>query len=417
MTEELKVEDAGSDSRSDARTIMTSAWRLSVPDTVSEDSPLLVIPTVHPRGDRRIVRCAQVALDAGFRVHFLWLGRGESSLDPLAGETLFPEPQNATERIRMVPRIARRAAQLGGHMWHIHDFYFLGEAKRWRRKSGRAVLYDVHEYYGRYYAGKVPAPTIVQRLIAGAIERYQVRSAKKLGAANVVTEEMAVSFRAWGVPVSVSPNYPMLSQFGDLPSVTFSERRWRVLHIGTLSREYGTELLVQLAARSLQRELPFDFTVLARFPSPGHAQAFEELLARVGAPVNLKLVPTRPTHEMPGLLASAGFGLSLLALDGQNESAVPSKNYEHVMAGMVDVVTDRAAQRQFAESFAVHVSGHADDADAMLDQMIRLAEDASGTETELTEKAGSARNHFTWERAVEPGLRAMLLQLSSKGPE
>lgn len=394
--------------------VVTDAWELLAPDTVSADSPLLVIPTVHPRGDRRIIRCAQVAMDAGFRVHFLWLGGGEPSNDSRATETLFPEPQNTFERIRLVPRIAQRAAELDAQLWHIHDYYFLGEAKRWKRRSGRAVLYDVHEYYGRYYSTKLPIPAFGQRMAATAIERYQVRSARKLGAANVVSEEMAVPFRLRGVPVCVSPNYPMLSHFGTLPSIPFRARRWRVLHIGTLTREYGSQLLVQLASRSLQLGLPFEFSVLARFPSPNHAQAFNQLLDEAGRPANLKLIPTRPTHEMPSLLAEAGFGLSLLAFNGQNECAIPSKVYEHTMSGIVNVLTDRVAQRQFAESFAVYVSGDADDPDEILKQMMRLAEDPCATETVLIEKAEDARKHFTWERAVAPELRSMLFNLSNE---
>ncbi|MFP3813839.1 hypothetical protein, partial [Bacillus sp. SIMBA_005] len=82
---------------------------------------------------------------------------------------------------------------------------------------------------------------------------------------------------------------------------------------------------------------------------------------------------------MPALLSDMGYGLSLLMPDGQNESAVPSKNYEYAMAGLVDVVTDRRAQRAFAESFAVGISGHGGDPDLMLDQMMRLADESTET--------------------------------------
>lgn len=416
MADELKIDSTGGHKDSKIETIATEAWELSVPDSTSLESPLLVIPTVHPRGDRRIIRCAQVALDAGFRLHFLWLGSGEPSTDYRVRETLFSEPRNVFERIRMVPRISACAAKLGGQIWHIHDFYFLAEAKRWKRASGRSVLYDVHEYYSQYYAAKLPLPEFARRLISGWIERYQTTAAKKLGGANVVTEEMAIPFRVKGVPVSISPNYPMLSQFGELPSNAFEARRWSVLNIGTLSREYGTQLLVELAAKSLQRQLPFEFTVLKRFPSPNHEQEFNRLVASAGAPRNLKLVSTRPTHEMPDLLAGAGFGLSLLSFNGQNEFAIPSKIYEHIISGMVVVVTDRAAQSEFAKSFAVQVSEDGNNVDAILDQMICLAEDAGATEAKLVEHAKVARQRFTWEGAVEPGLRAMLLQLCGEVP-
>ncbi|MBT2485001.1 MULTISPECIES: glycosyltransferase [unclassified Microbacterium] len=314
----------------------------------------------------------------------------------------------------MVDRVAQAAAALQGTMWHIHDFYFLKVAKRWRRRSGNPVLYDVHEYYASYYAEKLPAPRQVQDFIARLLERYQVRSAKALGAANVVTERMASPFRQAGVPVSVSPNYPMLSQFGELPSARFEDRRWTVLHIGTLSRVYGTELLVDLASRSADRSLPFNFWILGRYPSQEHQADFERLLDAAGRPGNVTILPTRPTHEMPELLGGAGFGLSLLMPDGQNEEAVPSKNYEHAMAGLVNVVTERQAQWKFSDENAVTVHGDRGSADSVLDQMLRLAEDAQQTDNELRSRAAAAKERFTWERAVEPGLRAQLLRLAGR---
>lgn len=396
------------------RTVSSDAWQVSVPREVGGHSPLLVIPTVHPRGDRRIVRCAQVALDAGFRIHFLWLGEGTASDDPVVGETLLPSPKNARERIGMVRRVARAADALGGELWHIHDYYFLGAALRWRRRSGRPVLYDVHEYYASYYAEKLPLPRFAQSFVARLLEGYQVRAARRLGAANVVTEQMAEPFRAAEVPVSVSPNYPMLAQFGDLPSVPFKDRRWVVLHIGTLSRVYGTELLVDLASRATERALPFEFQVVGRFPSREHQADFEALLEAAGRPANLEVVPPRPTHEMPALLASAGFGLSLLMPDGQNEEAVPSKNYEHAMAGLVNVVTARRAQRRFSEENAVTVTGDRGAADTILDRMIAIAETPVSTDEALRERASAARERFTWELAVEPGLREQLLRLARR---
>lgn len=393
------------------RTVVTDSWRLEVPAHVTPSSPLLVVPTVHPRGDRRIIRCAQVALDAGFRLHFIWLGEGRGARDPAVQETLLPAPRSARERIGMVRKVAKIARRLSAAVWHIHDYYFLPTAKRWRRQSGNPVLYDVHEYYADYYSAKLPLPAPIRRIAARLIEKYQVRAARQLGAANVVTEQMAASFIAGGVPVSVSPNYPLLAQFNGLPRVPFSERRWEVLHTGTLSAEYGTHLIVQLAQRAGERELPFKFSAIARFPSQAHEHAFQELLSSCGNPNNLKLISPRPAHEMPAVLAAAGFGLSLLAVDGQNEEAVPSKNYEYVMAGLVDVVSDRAAQGTFAAQYAVGVQGHGDQVDVILDKMLRLASDADRTDSMVRQRAEAAREFFTWERGVEPMLRAQLLRL------
>lgn len=390
--------------------VQTESWLLRVPPGIGSHSPLLVIPTVHPRGDRRVVRCAQVALDAGFRVHFLWLGEGVSSADPAVGETLFPRPKNALARISMVKGIARQAVEHEAALWHIHDFYFLAAAKKRRKRGGPPVLYDVHEYYATYYSAKVPGPRLLRESVATAIEAYQVRSAKALGAANVATADMARTFRAAGVRVSVSPNYPLLEQYSDLPSVPFADRRWTVLHTGTLSRPYGTRLLIELIARSASRGLPFEFQVLERYPSAGHEEDFRGMLDLQGPLPNLEMLPARPAHDVPKLLANAGFGLSLLQAEGQNELAVASKSYEYTIAGLVNVVTDRVAQKRFADSYAVPVSGHDDDVDGMLDQMMALADNPEETARRLASTAAEARRELTWEMAVQPGLSQIMLE-------
>ncbi|WP_251445721.1 glycosyltransferase [Microbacterium sp. USTB-Y] len=371
-----------------------------------------MIPTVHPRGDRRIVRCAQVALDAGFRVHFVWLGDGyDQSQDSAVGETLVRQPRTARERLGRLVKIRRLAEELNGEVWHIHDFYFLGQALRWRKRSHHPVLYDVHEYYADYYSEKLPLPSWGQRLVAKILEGYQVRVARRLGAANVVAEAMAPSFRRAGVPVAVSPNYPLLAHFGAVPSRPFSERRWNVVHTGTLTSSYGTEFLVQIARRSLERGLPFEFTAIGRFPSIDHERAFDSILADAGTPTNLHIVPPRPTHEIPSLLSDAGFGLSLITATRQNEAAIASKSFEYVIAGLVNVVTDRRAQSDFVREHAVSVIGDEESTDAMLDEMLELAENADQTDITLADKAASARRLFTWEQAVEPGLSSLLKQL------
>lgn len=391
--------------------LKTDAWQLQVPEGLSQESPLLVIPTVHPRGDRRIIRCAQVALDAGFRIHFIWLGDGEPSQHKFVQESLLEAPASRWERLSRVRRVAAIARQLNGDAWHIHDFYLLPSTRRWSKQSNRRALYDVHEYYADYYSSLLRLPEPIRKFVARRIENFQVKSAKTIGAANVVTEKMAVPFRARGVDTAVSPNYPLLRDFAAAPQVPFKERRWQVLHIGTLTPGYGTHLLILLAQRALDRDLPFEFQAVSRFPSREQRDMFETLLGNYGRPKNLRLVDTRHTHEMPGLIAQAGFGLSLLSPGGQNDVAVPSKIYEHVMLGLVNVVTNRPGQRKFTQEHAVGILGHEDSPDLILDQMLKFANAPEQTEKELLQHAEMARNKFTWERGVAPGLHEILQRL------
>lgn len=394
--------------------IATDAWELRLPDDLRSGSPLLVVPTVHPRGDRRIIRCAQVALDAGFRVHFVWLGEGVPSEHWAASETLLKAPVSRRERILSTREVSRIADALGGDAWHIHDFYMLPYARRWSRKRGGRVLYDVHEYYGRYYSSHLPAacPDTLRRAVSAWVDSYQVRSARRLGAANAVSADVAEPFARGGVPVAVSPNYPLLAHFAGVPVPPFGERRWRVLHTGTLTTEYGTVKLVELARRSLERSLPFEFDVVARFPSPAHERAFRQLVGDPDRLTNMRVLPSRPTHEMPGLIARYGFGLSLLTPGGQREVAVASKLYEYSIMGLVSVVTNRPAQRDFVRRAGVGVFSPTDDVDEILDGMLQAGVSPEVLEEKLGKAVVDARRHFTWESGSAPSLRTALERLT-----
>lgn len=395
------------------RRVQTDAWQIDVPAGLDGDSPLLVIPTVHPRGDRRILRCAQVALDRGFRIHFVWLGVGTPSSDPLVGESLLPVPTSSAERIRLTGAVAQVARELHGDAWHIHDFYMLPAAKRWRRRTARGVIYDVHEYYADYYSARVPGTSFVRRAVRHLIQEYELRSASELGAVNVVAEKMALPFRQRGIRTSVSPNLPLLAQFANDAPTPFGSRRHVVLHTGTLTRQYGTTLLLQLAKRSSERRLPFEFWVMERYPDELYRQAFLKEMNEAGPPPSLRLIPPRPTHEMPALIGSAGFGLSVLAVDDpQAEMAIPSKIYEYVIQGLVVAVSPAPAQVEFVDEFAVGLVVSQDDVDGALDKMRSLADKPEETEERLSAKQRDAQERFTWEAVCVPQLGALFDELA-----
>ena len=393
------------------RTLRTDAWTLEVPADLDADAPLLCIPTVHPRGDRRIVSGAQVALNSGFRVKFIWLGDGEPSADPAVGESILPAPRSTRERLLATRRVSALANEMPADIWHIHDFYMLEAAKRWHRRTRKPVVYDVHEYYAEYYPARVPLSRPLRRLAGRLIEGYQVRAARMVGGANVVTERMSESFRRGGVPVSVSPNYPRLAPLEGAPSRPFDERRYDVLHMGTLTADYGTETLVALAKRSSQRSLPFKFAAVSRFPSSAAREEFETMVRE--ADVSITMLDHRPAHEMPTLLSGYGFGLSLLADDGgQNDHAVPSKNVEHVLMALVAVVSDRPAQREFVERWGCHVVIDERRIDDGLDRMLQVAQNPS-TDGQLRECAIAGRRSLTWEGVSAPALSALYARVRS----
>ncbi|MBO3663533.1 hypothetical protein [Microbacterium stercoris] len=295
--------------------------------------------------------------------------------------------------------------------WHIHDFYMLGEARKWNRKSHRPVVYDVHEYYGEYYAGKLPLPGPVRRAVARLLDSYQARTTAKIGGANLVAAEMSPAYARYGAPYTVSPNYPSSAQFA-IDIKPFGERANRVIHTGSLTHLYGASLLVKLAARSQERGLDFSFSGTARFPDEVTAAEFDEVLSAHGNPTNLTLLAPVPAHDVAPLLQDYAFGLSLLLPTyPQVDLAVPSKVYEYAAMGLV-IVTTPGASLRFARDHSVTIELDPENLDAALDAMLGVA--ASETiESDTAVHASEARSSTTWEGTCAPGLTSLYAALDA----
>ncbi|WP_269148465.1 glycosyltransferase [Micromonospora echinospora] len=406
----------GGDMIVDADVITTAHWRLRAP-TVASAGRTVCVPTVHPVGDRRVLRCAQAVLDAGFDVHLIWLGGepGESRPHPRVRETRLPEPTSARQRLRLVPAVAAVAERTHADLWHIHDYYLLPRARRWSRRTGRPVLYDVHEYYPEYYSQRFAAPAPVQhaarRLVAGAERWY----AGRLGAANAVSEQLADRFRALGLPAVATPNYPSADAFARPARPLTPDLLRRVVHTGSLTTDYGADVLVGLAVELARRAPDVEVLAVSRFPSEAARRRFTEAVARAGHPTNLRMLDPVPAHEVADLLATCGIGLSLMQDVGEARLSVNSKFYEYAIMGLAVVTSDLPAARHFVEEHAVGRCVPPASPDRFAQAITDLLADAEATCAAVDRAAARARDELSWERTCAPRLRAIVRHLLDVG--
>jgi hypothetical protein len=373
--------------------IDAGAWRLRIPPAVTEASPLVCVPTIHPRGDQRVVRVAQATLDAGYRVRFVWPGEGVPSNDPRASERIVKSPRSFRERVASMPAIARHATASSASIWHIHDLYFLPFARRWSSRARKPFIYDVHEHYGFYYASRLRLPTWLSRWAAKMIDRAQVAGVRHRGGVNVVAASMAGPFIAARVPAAVSPNFPISTE-PDWTAAPRSERERAAIHVGTLSQTYGTELLISVAARVNRLDPTIRIDLVRRFPNRESEREFQRLYVAHGSPPNLCLIEPVAAHEIPGLLSRYRVGLSTILPAGQNDLAVPTKIYDYIVAGLPIVGTARAAQAEFAMRHGL--GAFSDDPDEIVSNLVDLLSTAPEREHALAEKSLRGRVELSW---------------------
>lgn len=384
-------------------------WRLNAP-TAPVTGLKVCVPTIHPAGDQRVIRCAQAAVDLGLAIHFVWLGSqvGDFRHDERVHESVLPPARSFRDRIRSMRRLIRKARSSDADVWHIHDFYLLPFAYAWSRRTGRPVLYDVHEYYPEYYSRRIPAPVFVQRIVERLIRSVERWFSSRLAAADAVSETLAERFRSYGVPAASTPNFPAIEPFDRTARPLTPDLLRRVIHTGTLTSDYGSELLVEIARQLAQRAPEVQLTVVAKFPSDAARADFAAALSRASAPANVTVVDPVPSHEIAALLTAHGIGLSTLQDKGQAALAVPTKLYEYAAAGLAIVASDLPATRGFVRTSAVGALAAADRAEAYVRAILDTIRDADAVCGSVDARAEAARAELSWDAACAPALQRLL---------
>lgn len=405
------VEMKGSVPNGDPQLLITPGWTLREPN-VPFNGRTICIPTVHPYGDQRILKCVQSLLDVGYKIKIIWLGGtpGDTFWGERLHEVRLPAAASRLDRMKAIRRIARIAASERFSGWHIHDFYMLPVALWWSRRTDRPVIYDVHEYYGELYSAMLPA--IMRKPSGRIISSFEKWAASRLGGANVAARDMAPPFTVAGVPVAITPNYPPRELYAPFSRELTSALMSKILHSGTLTESYGSKFLIDVAChlRDCGSDLIID--AVARFPSRDARNGFLKYFAMNGSPRNVRLIPAVPSSELPEMLGRYGVGLSMLQDCGQNRLAVATKLYEYTIVGLVVVATDLPAQRAFLSQSAARVLINPRDPRAFADALINLSNTGNyQILQQAAHKSRIARKDLTWEDSSAPHLQALALDL------
>ncbi|MCI9888336.1 glycosyltransferase [Micrococcales bacterium 31B] len=389
--------------------IEARGWQIEIPD-VPFNGKTIVVPTVHPAGDRRVVRCAQSALNAGFGVHFIWMGGvpGEHRHHERVSEYCLPEAGSFKDRFLAMPRILGLALRGDYDGAHIHDYYFLGGALVWKALRRRPVLYDVHEYYAEYYAERLPAGRQLGAVYRPLLEALQVGAARVLGGANVVTERMAKSFRRGHVPIAVTPNFPLFSSFGAAAIPSTPDRLKRVVHVGTMTADYGSLVIAEAAKLLKDLDQGYRLAVFNRYPQETEKQKFLERCRDLGVLDFIEFIEPMASHEVPGELSKHGIGLSLLAATGQNNAAQPAKLFEYAILGLGIVGSQLDGHRRLVQQAGMGRLVNPASPQEVVDAIVALNRDPEATVAAVNRGQTWARKNLTWEDVSSPGLERLM---------
>lgn len=395
----------------------TDNWVLTTPDDRDPgwENPRVVLATIHPRGDQRVTKCIQSLLDAGCRLHIIWLGQvpETNEFDPWLSETVLLRATSTRDRLRSTWTVLKAALRLRGDVLYVHDFYMLPHGIIWKLLKRGRLLFDSHEHYVDLYAAKFPrfgraigrrGLEVVYRLLLAPVDAF-----------SVVDVNMVRGIALRDRPVITTPNYPSRVIFTGEPRQLAPEMLGKVVHSGTLTEPYGSTLLVEAARIVSERQLPLTLTAIKRFPSQAAEQRFMQLYEEAGSPSALILVEPLPAHKMQAFIAEFGVGLSLIQPGGQNDLAVATKLYEYATVGLAVCATDLHAQGTFIKD-SPGVIGRAFQFDSAVDMVATLEDLLRGRDhisSQVNVAMKVAGRTYNWEESCSPqfqGLRRFFAQ-------
>lgn len=395
----------------------TERWQLSTPDApIDSRTRRVLVATIHPRGDQRILKCIQSLLSHGCSVHIVWLGDelGHRVFDEWLEETVVSSAGSTFVRMRRTVEVLRHALRARAHVLYIHDFYMLPHAAFWRvRSAGGSVVFDSHEHYPELYGAKFPK---VLRPFGRRLLRILARVLQStVDGFSLVSDEMVPEAERGKRPVIVTPNFPSTSLSPASSTPAEGARLRKVIHSGSLSPAYGAALLLEAAHLVDRQALDVEIVAIERFGNEANRKWFYEQIERSGMPESLTMISPRPAHEMQSLLQEYGVGLSLIQPTGQNPLAIPTKIYEYASTGLAVVATDLPAQGRFVrESPGVTGALFApDSADGLVTRLREIMASPNETAAELRTSTEVALASFSWEASCHPQF-AMFAELGPR---
>ena len=226
--------------------------------------PLRIIhlSSAHPDLDVRIFlkECCSLAKHfPNAEVHLVLAGVSERIQENVTIHTVPARDGGRFKRMwNTVNQVYRKAMELNGDIYHLHDPELLRIARKLKR-NGKIVVYDAHEDLPRQIMGKnyLPFKAIFSRII----EWFENKVVKQLDLVVTATPFIQERFQKTHPYVVDINNYPLLSE---LEFSSSQLERTHVCYIGGITPIRGITQLVeamQFTQSSLQLagELPSDY--------------------------------------------------------------------------------------------------------------------------------------------------------------
>lgn len=352
---------------------------------------VIYITTAHTPVDTRIFDKEATSLaDAGFDVGILAHDTPEGEQNGVQFIDLGSAPSRI-DRWSSVPKAARIAKRLGASVYHFHDPELLPVGLYLAETTDGAVVYDVHEDYGHKAAGREWLPNVVTPSIAYTLPRVEQLAATRFDAIVSATDRLGRRFVQSNDRVITLHNYPRID---GLPSKMDTKERQAdhvLCYIGGLSELRGIHRSLDLLNTLRERSLDVELWALGTWRTDADERRAEQFIRDHDLESHVEFPGYVDYEEMFRYLYGADIGLSLLDT-AEFETAIPTKQFEYLYAGLPTLTTPLDAAIRFLPDRFRHVVPQ-DDTEAAADAV----ETALQRDYDTANMRSLVEKKYSWE--------------------
>lgn len=349
------------------------------------------ISSAHPPMDVRIAakECRSLAAE-GYDVSLV---HRPGSLDPSLGIRSYPIPAAPGGRIGRALITAGQACAIArglrADLYHLHDPELLFWAWMLRR-TGKPVVFDMHENLPASLAGRTSIPSILRRpmaWLAGLVQKLLL-----IGQPVVLAENSYLAGREWVGPHAVVLNMPLIDELcaiprepADVPTVGY---------VGAVDPHRGSLVTIDALALLARQGLH------VRWECPGPApQAHLDELKRLAATagVDVSLYGRVPPTVGWQIMARCHAGLALLSPVPNYVSSYPTKMFEYMALRLPVVASWFPLYREIVEGHDCGIAVDPTDPRAIASAIRTLIENPDEARRMGENGRRAVLEHYNWE--------------------
>ena len=247
---------------------------------------------------------------------------------------------------RKIYQLARRS---GADIFHFHDPELLPLAAWLKRRTGKPVIYDIHEAYPDFIELKDYLPSWLRYPIAATFRIAEPKLASLQSGLIFADDATAVDFAQVNLPKATLFNFPgqQFVQTAVAADNNYDNRPPHVLYLGGMESNRGVELMVEAFAIVIAAIPAAKLWLVGHFMPSDLEQIIRQTVSKCGLEQAVTITGRVDFEQIGQYLRQSRVGWVPWQAVAKNQKNIPTKLFEYMAYSLPIVGSDLHSIRPF----------------------------------------------------------------------